>query len=63
MFWDLENFVGVHQVSTLFTLEYVHNWHGVYKLLDMYTTKKFFGKMLKFHYFMGLGIILHTSYL
>ena len=60
---DLEYFVRVHQVSTFSTLDYVRIWHGAYKWLGMNTTKKFFGKMLKFNYVLGLRIILHPAYL
>ena len=41
MFWDLEHFIAVPQVSTIFTLNYVQNWHGAEKRLGMNTTTKF----------------------
>ena len=63
MLWDLEFFVGMYHVSTFFTFDYVHIWHGVYKWLGKNTTKIFFGKMLKFIYAFGLRIILHTQML
>ena len=56
MLWDLEFFDGVHQVST-----FLRSMTFIFGRLGMNTTKKFFGKMLKYNYVIGLRIIMHTA--